>query len=168
MTRISLFTAMIIVFTVAFPRLTVPVIGINFTLQTLIVMLAACVLKPIDAFVSMFLYLIIGAIGIPVFSGPIGGIGVIIGPKGGFYLAFPIVAFLISYFNQNKRFINMFLANLLFGIILLYFIGSIWLSFYLQTNVFQILKSMLVFIPSDLIKALIATMIGLKLKDVIK
>ena len=50
MTRISLFTAMLIVATISIPPIMVPVVDVPFTLQTLVVMVAAIILKPKEAF----------------------------------------------------------------------------------------------------------------------
>jgi biotin transport system substrate-specific component len=61
---------------------------VPFTLQTLFVLLAALILRPFWAAVSMGVYVLLGAIGLPVFAGGTGGIGVLFGPTGGFLFGF--------------------------------------------------------------------------------
>ncbi|HEY8363942.1 MAG TPA: biotin transporter BioY, partial [Haloplasmataceae bacterium] len=123
LTRISLFTALMIVFTVIIPPIPVPIININVTLQTFIVMLAGLLLKPIDAFISILLYVLIGALGFPVFSGYKSGLGVILGPTGGFIIAFPFVSLLISILKFKNSFILNIIITMFCGIIVTYFIG---------------------------------------------
>lgn len=64
--------------------ITVPLGPIPFTLQTFAVAFAVLVLSPKEALAAMGCYLLLGAVGVPVFSGMRGGIGVLMGPTGGF------------------------------------------------------------------------------------
>lgn len=63
---------------------TVPLGPIPFTLQMFAVAFAIVVLKPQEAIAAIVGYLLLGAIGVPVFSGMRGGVGVLAGPTGGF------------------------------------------------------------------------------------
>lgn len=63
---------------------TVPLGPIPFTLQMFAVTFAIVVLKPQEAIAAIVGYLLLGAIGVPVFSGMRGGVGVLAGPTGGF------------------------------------------------------------------------------------
>lgn len=63
---------------------TVPLGPIPFTLQMFAVTFAIVVLKPQEAIAAIVGYLLLGAIGVPVFSGMRGGVGVLVGPTGGF------------------------------------------------------------------------------------
>ncbi|MDF2700131.1 MAG: bioY [Haloplasmataceae bacterium] len=166
MTRISLFTAMMVVFTIVVPSIPFPIIQTPFTLQTLIIMLAAVLLKPTDAFMSILVYVMIGAIGLPVFSGAKGGLGVVLGPTGGFILAFPFAAFLISYFKGKRSFFRLLTVNIIFGIIFVSIFGVLTLSIYFNQPYIVMVKAMLILIIFDLIKALVASYIGIVLKDI--
>lgn len=64
--------------------ITVPLGPIPFTLQMLSITFVICALRPTEAIAAIYGYVILGAIGVPVFSGMRGGIGVIMGPTGGF------------------------------------------------------------------------------------
>lgn len=64
------------------------------TLQTFGVLLAGAVLGPRRGFLAVLLYLALGAIGLPVFSGGAAGLGVFAGPTAGYLVAFPIAALL--------------------------------------------------------------------------
>ncbi|MFP8951637.1 biotin transporter BioY [Natrialbaceae archaeon A-arb3/5] len=66
------------------------------TLQTLIVFLAGLVLGPVWGAVSMTLYLVAGAIGIPVFAGFASGPGILVGETAGFLWSYPLAAALVG------------------------------------------------------------------------
>lgn len=70
--------------------------GVPLTLQTFAISLAGIILGSKRGFVSILVYVLIGTIGLPVFSGFSGGIGTIVGPTGGFILSFPIMSFIIG------------------------------------------------------------------------
>lgn len=66
--------------------------NVPITLQTLWVYLAGIVLGPVWAGVAFALYLAAGLIGLPVFAGGHAGLGVLLGPTGGFLVGFPPAA----------------------------------------------------------------------------
>ncbi|WP_251342191.1 biotin transporter BioY [Haloplanus halophilus] len=70
--------------------------NVPITLQTLWVYLAGIVLGPLWAGVAFTLYLLAGLIGLPVFAGGNAGLGVILGPTGGFLIGFPLGAMTIG------------------------------------------------------------------------
>jgi len=61
---------------------------VPFTLQVFVVVLIALLLPPATAALAVGVYLVAGAIGLPVFSGMVGGLGVLVGPTGGYLLGF--------------------------------------------------------------------------------
>lgn len=63
---------------------TVPLGPVPFTLQTFVMMLALLTLTPKQGVIAIVGYVLLGAVGVPVFAGMSGGIGVIMGPTGGF------------------------------------------------------------------------------------
>ncbi len=83
MVQIALCTALICVSA----QLAIPLpIGVPFTLQVLMVMLTALILKPLYSVISLLLYVLLGVVGLPVFSGAKSGIGTILSPTGGFII----------------------------------------------------------------------------------
>ena len=67
---------------------TIPLGPVPFTLQMFAMAFAAVVLTPREAIAAIAGYLALGAVGVPVFSGMRGGIGVLAGPTGGFIWGF--------------------------------------------------------------------------------
>ncbi|WP_265108186.1 biotin transporter BioY [Halosolutus halophilus] len=75
----------------------IPISAVPGTLQTLIVFLAALYLGPYWGGASMVLYLAVGAMGAPVFSGFSAGLGVLVGPTAGFLWTFPLGAVIAGF-----------------------------------------------------------------------
>jgi biotin transport system substrate-specific component len=133
--RISLFAAFISISVYLFPPILVPVINVPFTLQTLFVILIGFLLKPTDAFLSVFIYVLIGAIGLPVYSFGRSGFSVLFGPSGGFLMLFPFVSLCISKLKskEKKRTYDLIMGFFI-SIVSLYLLASIWLSVSLSLN----------------------------------
>lgn len=111
--RLALMTAILcITAPLEIPTGTVPV-----TLQTFFVALAGAFLGPRDGFFAALAYLLLGAVGMPVFSGWSGGFGMLMGPTGGFLMAFPLLA-LFCGFARKRAFPFQALSALL-GLLLL-------------------------------------------------
>ena len=68
--------------------ITVPLGPVPFTMQTFVLALLPQVMRTRDAMFTVVVYLLLGAVGVPVFSGFQGGIGVLLGPTGGYLLGF--------------------------------------------------------------------------------
>jgi biotin transport system substrate-specific component len=117
-------------------QVAIPVKPVPFTLQTMMVVLAGAFLGARDGAYSQFLYLLLGIMGLPVFAQvPDGAIGFarIIGPTGGYLLAFPLAAFITGYvIEKYKNYFAVVLAMLAANLIILA-IGVIHLEvFYLK------------------------------------
>jgi len=67
--------------------ISVPFVPTPFTLQTFFVLLAGAVMKR-DAVIPVALYVLLGALGLPVFHNGVAGIGVLLGPTGGYLIGF--------------------------------------------------------------------------------
>lgn len=165
----ALFTALMCVVTIVVRTLQ-PVVVIPFSLQPLIMLLAACILSPKAAFLSMLAYLFLGLTGIPVFSSPpYGGPGYVLMPSFGFILAFPLAAYIQSRLIKEINLVY-FLGAGLVGVVVLYLIGLPYmyaiLNLYLGKglDVMQILKiGFLPFITFDLLKVIIAAFLAVEL-----
>ena len=68
--------------------ITVPLGPVPFTMQTFVLALLPQVMRTRDALFTVVVYLLLGAVGVPMFSGFQGGLGVLLGPTGGYLLGF--------------------------------------------------------------------------------
>ncbi len=135
-----------------------PFSPIPFTLGLLGVFLSTFLLGPRLGTISCFIYLLVGTIGLPVFSGFTGGIAVPLGPSGGYllgYLFIPICCFPFKNF-RTFPFLKL-LPGALLGLFLCYFCGTLWLSYQLGIYITQaFLIGTLPYIPFDIIKLFVA------------
>jgi biotin transport system substrate-specific component len=76
--------------------------NVPITLQTLWVYLSGIVLGPLWAGFAFVLYLLAGVIGLPVFAGANAGLGVVLGPTGGFLVGFPLAAVTIGFVAHGR------------------------------------------------------------------
>lgn len=122
LTRISLCAA----FMCVIAPLALPLSAIPLTFGTFCLYLIALSFCPFDAFLTVLVYVAVGALGLPVFSGFTGGAQMLIGPTGGFLLAYPLTALLISLLANRKKTGNVRRLFALFcGTALLYACGLI-------------------------------------------
>lgn len=160
-TTIAMFTAVICVMTFVY----VPTPwGVPITGQTLAVLVLGLVLSPKDAAISVALYLLLGTVGLPVFSGARSGIGMLLGPTGGYLWSFLIGAVALSWLKQKGRRV---LGAIVFTLIV-YFLGCLQLKITGDMTFFEVVKlGMLPFIPGDLVKIALALATAKKLEPTI-
>jgi biotin transport system substrate-specific component len=127
----------------------------SITLQIVFVYLAGLMLPWKKALLSMSIYLLFGAIGLPVFSGFTGGLGVLFGMSGGFLLGFLVVVVWISIFNNIRiskyKYLQQFIV-LLLATILLYLFGAIYITYLTKSQLNLVLYSFFVYFPGDILK----------------
>ncbi|WP_318567773.1 biotin transporter BioY [Salinigranum marinum] len=80
--------------------------NVPITLQTLWVYLSGIVLGPLWAGFAFVLYLLAGVVGLPVFAGANAGLGVVLGPTGGFLVGFPLAAATIGFVAHGRDGLN--------------------------------------------------------------
>ena len=141
-------------------RIYLPLPGtpVPLTVQNLAVLLVGLALGPRRAFAALSLYLLEGASGMPVFS-PIGpaGMAQIIGPTGGYLIAYPFVAALTGYiFERGKQtFARAALASIA-GEVLLFIFGLTWLYTFTHSLSRAIVLGLYWFIFAEVIKVMVA------------
>ncbi len=170
MTQIAVCAALLCVLS----PLSIPTpINIAFTLQVLIVILVALILKPVHALAAQLIYTLLGIIGLPVFSGYKSGFGAIASPTGGFIIGFIIASFLVSLLKgkSDGRFalVRYIVVAIAVGIPCVYLPGII--GFMLATGRDFGTAFMLVaatFIPIDLAKCVIAALFALPVNLALK
>jgi len=145
--------------------ISIPVPPVPITAQTIAVMLAGLLLSPIDAMVSLLIFILLGAIGIPVFSNGSSGLGVLFGPTGGYIFGFLISAGFISYFKgSGENIYRNLIVTTIGGIFIVYLIGIPWLAKAYEMDLINALKAgALPFLIGDFIKVFLASFIGQKI-----
>ncbi|MBO6260969.1 MAG: biotin transporter BioY [Lachnospiraceae bacterium] len=100
---------------------------IPFTLQTFAVMLTVLLLGGMRGTIAIIVYILLGAVGVPVFSGFSGGIGKLMGPTGGYIIGFLGTALVMWGFEKilGKK-LWVYIAAIVLGLIVCYTFGTMW------------------------------------------
>ncbi len=163
--RIALFSAVLAVCSWIVVPLPVP-----FTMQTFAVFLAAAVLGGKGAAISVMVYIAIGVLGLPVFSGGRAGIGALFGATGGYITGFLPCAYIAGKLCEKtkKRPFAMGLSMAL-GLLCDYVIGAAWF-FVVYLNgqgVWTAVSTGVVpFVATDVLKIVLACAISAKLQKI--
>ncbi|MCT8343967.1 MULTISPECIES: biotin transporter BioY [Photorhabdus] len=147
-----------------FPPLTLPVVGVPITAQSMGAMLAGAIIGAKRGGLALLLFCVFVSVGLPVMSGGRGGLSVFLSPSGGFILAWPIAAFVIGYlYEKNLAKLNIFkeAVFLVFGgIMVVYVIGIPWIAVFANISTWQAAVGSIGFIPGDIIKIVLVILIA--------
>ena len=159
---IALMTALICI---AAP-LSVPVGPIPISLATLIVYLAGAVLGWKKGLISIALYLLIGAVGVPVFSGYSGGLPKLVGVTGGYLIGYlPCVAATGFGVDRWGRKLWVWPVSMVVCTVMCYAVGTAWFMIQTQTALAGAMASCVIpFLPGDAAKIVVATVLGWELR----
>lgn len=129
MVRTAVFAALLC----AVAPVAIPLGPVPFTLATFVIYMSGGVLGRRRACVAVAVYILLGAFGLPVFSGFSGGFGKLFGPTGGYIIGYLPLAFMSGVFLNGKTSTPWRLAlGMLIGTVVLYAFGTAW--FVLQTS----------------------------------
>lgn len=158
---VALFAALIAVLGLV-PKFTLAS-GIPITAQTLGIMLCGTVLGAKRGFLAAALFCLLVLIGLPLLAGGRGGPGVLTTPWAGFFVGFPISAFVTGLVMERMRgpvALAAGAASVLGGIVALYAVALAWYMVAKPAGpVEALLVAGLPFIPGDLIKAVLAGLV---------
>lgn len=139
--------------------------GVPMTMQTFAVTSAGIILGSRRGALSMLVYLLIGVVGVPVFSNFTGGLPSLVGPTGGFLVSFPIMAYLIGLGIEFKNRL-LFVLLLILGTLSNYIIGVLFYTVITGSSVIAgITACVLPFIPTAVLKAILASILGIQVKQ---
>lgn len=142
--------------------------GVPITLGTLGVGLAGLVLGPWRGLASMSLYVALGLVGLPIFSGFSGGLGVLAGPSAGYILSWPLGAFLtglaaraiVRRANMRAWIPLFFVAGFVAGLLSFRLLGIPGMALNMDVSLLEAFYMDLAFWPGDALKALAAAVIA--------
>jgi biotin transport system substrate-specific component len=149
-------------------RVTIPIPGnpVPLTLQNFGVLLVGLLLGPRKAFAAMVLYLAEGAAGLPVFNpAGVGGIAQLLGPTGGYLMAYPFVAALAGFvFGRGQTTFARATVSGLVAEVLLFATGLSWLAIWTGSFKKAIFFGLYWFIFAEIIKVLLAAAVAARMK----
>ena len=163
MTQIGLFAAIICIFAPISINISS---AVPISLATFAIYLAVITLGTGKAVYAVVIYILLGLIGLPVFSGYSGGVGKLLGVTGGYIIGY-IPCVLVSGLMADKLPMNKlkYPVALLVGTAVLYAFGTFWYVLQTGNGVYESLAAcVLQFIPGDIIKITVASLASGKLK----
>ena len=166
---IALMTALIAVCSF----IAIPVGALPVTLQTFAVFACVGILGRKRGTISVLVYVLLGIIGIPVFSGFQGGLSVLMGATGGFIIGFlPAVFVSGTVLKKTNRKIPFMIAAFVAGLIICYIFGMLWYIFVFSSGKADLVSSfsvcVLPYIVPDIIKITLAAVISTEVRKRIK
>lgn len=146
------------------PAFTPPGFSVPITAQSLGVMLAGSVLGARRGGLSLVLFLVLVATGLPLLAGGRGGLGVFAGPSAGFLLAWPVAAYVIGWLSERAgtpyKLHWGIIANLVGGIIVVYVGGIVGMAAVLGLSIPAAAVATWIYIPGDAVKVVIAALVA--------
>ncbi|MBA7465539.1 Biotin transporter BioY [subsurface metagenome] len=157
--RILAYSGTFIALIAAGSWISIPLPPVPITLQTLFVLLSGIVMKRYGV-IPVGLYVLLGAANLPVFHNGTAGLGVLLGPTGGFLLGFVPAALIVglAYERQSAK---CRVAGLIAATSLTYLFGVAWLAYSASLSLFQaVLLGVAPFVVGEVVKVLAAYAIG--------
>lgn len=162
-TRVALMAAV----TAVAAQITVPISPVPFTLQVLAVILSGLLLGVRTGALAQVIYVLVGAVGVPVFAGFKGGLGVVLGPTGGYLISYPVAAAVaglaahtVARASRRKALWTGFLWGCA-GLAVIYTLGATWLAVVAGLSPAEALATgVLPFVVFDLIKVALAALVA--------
>ena len=142
--------------------LAVPIGPVPVSLTPLAVFLSVYIIGTKKGTIAYLIYLLIGAVGVPVFSGFSGGVGKLAGPTGGYLIGFILMALISGWFIHRyyDKVAIQFLGMIL-GLVICYAFGTAWLAYSAGMSFYAALAAgVLPFIAFDIIKILVSIFLG--------
>lgn len=140
--------------------------GVPFTLQVVAVAMAGIILGAKRGTISVIIYVLMGAIGLPVFANFSGGISTLLGPSGGFIISFPLMALISGAFAKKSKNMLFIFLGVFIGAVLNYLCGT--LQFMIITNssfIYSLTVCVAPFVLLDAFKWAFAVLVGIRIKE---
>ena len=168
MTKMALCAAILCV--TSFLVVPLPFTPIVISLHTIAVNIIGLILTPMQAGLTVFIYLLMGLVGLPVFSAGTAGPGKLFGPTGGFYFGFLFAVIAISLLRGKKSSMKRYaIVSIAVGIPIQHLCAIVGMCIHNGGNVAAAFATVsLPFIIGDIIKCLMSSMVGVALNKVIK
>ena len=143
-------------------QIIIPLPLIPITGQTLAIGLVVTILGLKHGTYAVLLYILLGAIGLPVYQSFTGGLGILFGPTGGYIIGFIPTAIVIGFYLKKTRltFTHALVANILGMLVTLAF-GAVWLKYLAELSwTGALFSGVIPFLIVGVIKAILAAWVG--------
>jgi len=148
----------------------VPIGPVPIVLSTLFVILSGLLLGSRWGLTSMGLYLLVGAIGLPVFAGGKGGFAHFMGPTGGYLFGYVLASWLTGFISERSRgLLVLDILAVIIGSIVIYALGVPWLKMVARLSWSKALMAGVIpFLIGDTIKACVVVVLARSVRPILK
>ncbi len=148
------FTALFVAVIVVCSQIIIPLGQIPVTLQMVGVFLSASVLGAKWSSVSVAIYILLGIVGLPVFSGFSSGLGYLLGPTGGYIIGFFFTALVVGFITEKLgKSTKVLVISMVLGLLVCYVVGITWFCVVMKSDfIYGVLWCVLPYIIPDVIK----------------
>ena len=162
-------TALLAGLTVALSQIVIPIQPIPVSLATLAVLCAGGILGSRRGALSQLVFVLLGAVGLPVFAGFKGGLAAMAGPTGGFIAGYILAAFVAGLICERTQKLPLIILGMILGAIFYFTPGIIWFMMITKTDLAGALAvCVLPFLPGDAAKIALASALTWRLRAVLK
>ena len=168
--RDMVFTALLAATICICAPFTIPVGVIPISLATFAIYIASTVIGFRQGIAAVITYIIIGAVGLPVFSGFTGGFSKLVGITGGYIVGYIFLAAISGYIvDKNEKAVWVYPVGMIAGTTVLYIFGSMWFMFTTKSGVASTLAVCVVpFLIGDALKIAAASVVSFNLRKTLK
>ena len=165
MAMIGLMTAV----TCVLAPMAIPIGPVPISLTNLVLYFSLYLIGTKFTLVSYMIYLLLGLVGLPVFSGFTGGPAKLAGPTGGYLIGFLLMIWIAGIFitrSNGKKGID--LTGMIIGTAAVYAVGTVWLS--VQSGIgfrAALFAGVIPFLPGDAVKIILALFQGRKIRSLL-
>lgn len=142
-----------------------PFSPVPISLTNFAIFLAIFVLGMKNGTISFIIYLLLGAVGVPVFSSFRGGLQVLAGPTGGYLIGFIFLALIMGFaLDHFDRKLVPTIIGMIIGMVVCYAFGTVWLAKLLSLSFKEgLMMGVIPYLAGDVAKIIIAAIVGPKL-----
>lgn len=146
-----------------------PFTPVPINLATLSVLLSGAILGKNGGVISQLVYVLLGAIGLPVFAGFSSGIQIILGPTGGYIIGYIVAAFIVGIITEKySKSLMTYIISMILGIIACYILGTAWFIHVTGSGLVAALTMCVFpFIIGDIIKIAAGSFLARRLRKII-
>lgn len=149
--------------------ISIPFSPVPISFTNLAIYLTIFILGMRRGVISYFIYLLLGLVGVPVFSAFSAGPGKLLGPTGGYLIGFIFMAIICGFFVEQFQRKWIYFLGFTLATIAAYFFGTFWLSYQASMSFSQaFLVGVVPYIPGDFIKIFISIFIGTQIRNRLK
>jgi len=158
--------ALFVSFTAVCSQISIPLpfTPVPLNLALLSVFMSGIILGSIKGTVCQIVYISLGCTGVPVFANFQGGIGIIIGPTGGYIVGYIVVSFIVWLLGRSNHTVTITALSMALGLFACYALGTMWFVIITGTKIFEALFICAIpFVIGDALKIIFATALSKRL-----